>query len=217
MKKNHDLVLFEVISVNHIRNREYGAHWACCYYKGLSIKPILTVICLYYLIDRIEADWEFDDDRIEAEKYGNHTIVSNLSFYHFWINFQVYLRLDNYNSTQVGSQNHTRCHTLHLNLSISLRINFSCLIFILCSCLFANAMFSDVEISPTPTCIDSKKPNFLPHRRVNFLVPYRTKLIRINSESAMVWITRPILCRHRRKLLSNSELYQSSSRFYAWT
>ena len=26
MKKNHDLVLFEVISVNHIRNREYGAH-----------------------------------------------------------------------------------------------------------------------------------------------------------------------------------------------
>ena len=78
--KAHDLVLFGVISVNQIRISKYGVYWACCYYKGLSNKPILTVICLYYLIDRIEADWEFDDDRIEQEKYGNPTIVSNVNF-----------------------------------------------------------------------------------------------------------------------------------------
>ena len=37
----------------------------------------------FLLIDTIEADWEFDDDRIEEKRYDNHTIVSNQSLRYF--------------------------------------------------------------------------------------------------------------------------------------
>ena len=123
-----------------------------------------AVIIRAYLINNLDGDmpillnWQ-DWSRLRVRRWQNRTRE-------IW---------QSYNCKERKLWIHVSCYFFERLIKISFRSIFesitiillSCLIFILCSCLFANAMYTEIEFSPPPTCLDSRNPRFLPHRRVS--------------------------------------------------